>query len=784
MLRGQPGIHSIKVALLAERAVVEYAPSVWSVDKIVNEVEDIGFGAKHIPIQEKDVIMLRIYGMTCSSCSGTIETQLALLPGVISVAVSLAAETCQVEFDRSLVGPRDLVERIEELGFDATLTADDGDATQVQSLTRTKEIKAWRDRFRFSIAFGIPVTFISMISPMIPFLRPIVRYRLLRGIYLGDVLCLLLTIPVQFWLGARFFRAAYMSLRHGSATMDVLVVVGTMAAFVYSFLGMVCAPFNSDPDYAPVIFFDTSTMLITFVALGRYLENVAKGKTTAALTNLMALAPSMATIYTDAPDCKIEKKIATELVQAGDTVKLVPGDKIPADGTVVSGHSSVDESAVTGEPVPVLKQVGDSVIGGTVNGLGTFNMIVTRAGKDTALSQIVKLVEEAQTSKAPIQAFADRVAGVFVPAVISLSIFTLFFWLVYSSCVSYSSLPDLFHHPGQSKFAVCLKLCISVVVIACPCALGLSTPTAIMVGTGVGAKNGILIKGGGPLEASRHIRRIVFDKTGTVTEGKLTLVSLGWAPSHTEAAAAISASTSSTFAASLSRSISAVSQATRLDVLALVAAAEARSEHPLARATATYGKQVLQSAGLDAPAAEVLEFESITGEGVQATIELSSHDLPTATYGVYIGTSTFIASAASSLPSSLTAFEAQEASLGRTVIFVSVSSLTSSSSKLGSVTPIPVLALSLSDIPKPSAAPAIRALQDMGIEVNLMTGDSQATAYAIARELGIAEDGVWSRVSPKGKATIVAELREKDKGRGGVAMVSLPRFACEPVLTC
>lgn len=773
MLRNQPGIHSIRVALLAERAVVEYDPSIWTVEKVINEVEDIGFGATHIPVLEQDTVMLRIYGMTCASCSGTIETQLAQMPGVLSVAVSLAAETCKVEFDRALVGPRDLVERIEELGFDALLTADEGDATQVQSLTRTKEIKAWRDRFRLSAAFAVPVFFISMISPMIPFLHPIVHFRLLRGIYLGDVLCLMLTIPVQFWLGARFFRAAYLSLRHGSATMDVLVVVGTMSAFTYSFLSMVAAPFNSDPDYFPLIYFDTSTMLITFVSLGRYLENTAKGKTSAALTDLMALAPSMATIYTDAPECKKEKKIAIELVQAGDTVKLVPGDKIPADGTVVGGSSSVDESAVTGEPVPVLKQVGDSVIGGTVNGLGTFNMVVTRAGKDTALSQIVKLVEDAQTSKAPIQAFADRVAGVFVPTVIALAILTLLFWLIYSNCVDYSKLPNLFHYAGSSKFAVCLNLCISVVVIACPCALGLSTPTAIMVGTGVGAKNGILIKGGGPLEASRHIRRVVFDKTGTVTEGKLTLVSLGWAPSHTEPGSSTSASSSPNFATSLSTSISAAGRATRLDVLALVAAAEARSEHPLARATSTYGKQVLQSAGLSAPEAEVIEFESITGQGIKAKVELSSPtSTTTATYGVFVGTSSFIGSTIA-LPSSLTGFETREASLGRTVIFVSISSLGSSTSTLETSTPAPVLALSLSDIAKPSAAPAIKALQDMGIEVNLMTGDSEPTARAIARELGIAEDGVWSRVSPKGKATIVAELREKDKGRGGVAMVSL-----------
>jgi Cu+-exporting ATPase len=272
-------------------------------------------------------------------------------------------------------------------------------------------------------------------------------------------------------------------------------------------------------------------MLMTFVSFGRYLENRAKGKTSTALTELMSLTPSVATIYTDAPDCTQEKRVATELVQVGDTVKIVPREKVPADGTIVRGSSTVDESAVTGEPLPVTKQIGDAVIGGTINGLGTFNMTVTRAGKDTALAQIVKLVEDAQTSKAPIQAFTDRVAGVFVPTVPSLAAVTFVAWMIVCRIVDDSSLLQIFHHPGSLKFAVCLQLCMSVIVVACPCALGLSTPTAIMVGTGVGAKVGILIMGGRALDGSSGIKRIVWDKTGTITEGKMQVVELSWVPS-------------------------------------------------------------------------------------------------------------------------------------------------------------------------------------------------------------------------------------------------------------
>jgi P-type Cu+ transporter len=735
------------------------------------EISDVGFDATEIPIKGADTVALRIYGMTCSACTSTVEKELGALPGVTTVAVSLATETCQITYDRSFIGIRDMVDRVSELGFDAVLS-DDNDATQLRSLKRTKEISEWRSRFKTSLAFAVPVFFFSMIAPRIPFLARLLNHRLARGIYIGDVLIFVLTLPVQTWLARRFYRNAYKSLRHGTATMDVLVVLGTSAAFIYSVLAMAFAMSNPDPDFRPAVFFDTSTMLITFVSLGRYMENLAKGKTSAALTDLMSLTPTMATIYTD-PECKMEKRIPTEFVQVDDTVKLVPGDKIPADGTVVRGSSTIDESAVTGEPVPVLKQVGDACISGTVNGLGTFDMLVTRAGKDTALSQIVKLVEDAQTSKAPIQAFADKVAGYFVPTVISLAVVTFLAWMIISNWIlPEQRLPNVFNTPGASKIAVCLKLCISVVVVACPCALGLSTPTAIMVGTGVGAKNGILIKGGRALEASRYIRRIVFDKTGTVTEGKLTLAALVWTPALDELDAISDEHTVGTPVTGVAENHAALAQpvadgvTSRLTVLAMVSAAEGRSEHPLAKAVALFGKEVVaQHASIHGtmPEIEITAFESVTGAGVKATL-LTGQSV---TYDVYVGTAPFICQAqdnAASLPASLSAFEVQETSLGRTVIFVSMT-------RGSGGTPQPVLALSLSDRPKPSAALAIRALQNMGIEVNIMTGDGEAAAKAVAQQVGVRPDGIWSRMSPQGKARVVEQLMEKDGG--GVAMVSL-----------
>jgi P-type Cu+ transporter len=691
--------------------------------------------------------------MTCSSCTSTVESGLSSVPGITSVAVSLATETCTVHFDRSVIGPREMVERIEEMGFDA-MPSDQNDATQLQSLTRTKEIMEWRSRLILSASFAIPVFFISMIGPRIPFIKSFLAIRLCRGIYLGDFLALILTTPVQFWIGAKFYRSAYKALRHGSSTMDVLVMLGTTAAYTYSCISMFLALFNQDPDFRPFVFFETSTMLITFISGGRYLENKAKGRTSAALTDLMSLAPSMATIYTDAPACTLEKKIATELVEVGDIVKLVPGDKVPADGTVVKGSSSVDESAVTGEALPVLKQVGDPVIGGTVNGLGTFDMVITRAGKDTALSQIVRLVEEAQTSKAPIQAFADRVAGYFVPTVISLAVITFLVWMLLSYVISDESLPKMFHRHGTTKLGVCVQMCISVIVVACPCALGLATPTAIMVGTGVGAKNGILIKGGRALEASTKIKRVVMDKTGTVTLGKLSVAGIHWMSSHLEALG-----NEELYAGDANLDgVCADGVTGKREIIAMVSAVETKSEHPLAKAITVYGKDIL---GSDSPEVVIESFESVTGAGVKASVTCAGRK-----HQLMVGSARFVTlSENGHISGSLRVYEGQEMKLGRTIIYVSLVP------QPGSTSPLPILAISLSDAPKPSSRSAIKALEAMGIEVNMMTGDGKATAIAIAKQVGIRPEGVWANMSPKGKAAMITELMGKNGS--GVAMVRI-----------
>lgn len=704
--------------------------------------------------------LTRIRPLSCGACVASIESALRATPGITSAVVSLATERASITYDPTIIaGVRDVVEIVEDTGFDATLATEENSAMQLKSLARTKEITEWRSAFLRALSFGVPVFLLSMVFPMLPLVRPIVNFRLIRGIYLGDLVCLFLTIPVQFGIGRPFYRSAWRSVKHKSATMDVLVVLGTSAAFAYSVVTMLLAPFATDPDYHPKVFYDTCTMLLTFISLGRYLENLAKGQTSTALSRLMSLAPSQAIIYTDAPACTKEKRVATELIQVGDVVKIVPGDKVPADGIVVRGESSVDESMVTGEVVPVAKALESTVIGGTVNGQGTFDMRVTRAGKDTALSQIVNLVEEAQTSKAPVQAFADTVAGYFVPVVLSLGLSTFIAWMVISH--TSISLPLVFHEEGATKIMVCLRLCISVIVVACPCALGLSTPTAVMVGTGVGAQNGILIKGAGPLEKSHTIDRIVLDKTGTVTLGKLDVVGVKWVERDE------------------TRQSRLQTDAARLgsptgwqdDTVLLFAAAETRSEHPLAKAVARWG---LQSLGLaEVPAScRVQTFESTTGQGVRCEVEghfpALSPDAGTGSskHLIEIGNPAYLATTCGvELSASLEAFRSREESLGRTCIVVAVD---------GALTCV----VSLADQIKAEARQAIDALRTMGIEVLLATGDQARTAVAIAEEVGIAPCDVQAGMSPNGKKALVQRLQQQGHR---VAMVS---GDCAPHLGC
>ncbi|KAF9285569.1 hypothetical protein BGZ68_003755 [Mortierella alpina] len=728
-LKDTPGLVSIKVALLAERATIEYVEGLTTPREIADLIDDIGFEAAPIIERREDTVDLQIYGMTCASCVNSIEGELRKMPGIISASVSLTLQAAKVEYDNQVLGVRDIVERIEDMGFDALL-AERSQNAQLESLGRTKEIAEWRKALVTSFIFAFPVFLLSMILPMFAWGRAFYNIPVVFGLVLGDVLACVLTVPVQFGVGRRFMVSAYKSVRHGVATMDVLVSLGTLSAFTFSSFSMIYSMF--DQQHKASVFFDTSSMLITFVTIGRYLENMAKGQTSDALSKLLCLTPPTCTIYI--LDSKTgekvgEKQIPSELVQKGDLIKVVPGDKIPTDGIVVSGQSTVDESMVTGEAVPINKNVGSTVIGGTVNGLGTFDMEAVRVGSETALAQIVQLVEDAQTSKAPIQAYADMVAGYFVPVVIFMALLTFVVWMVVSHTMLTEKLPGMFARE-PSKFVACLKLCISVIVVACPCALGLSTPTAVMVGTGVGAQHGILIKSGGALEKAHKVTKVVFDKTGTLTVGKLTVAN--WSLK----APAVSAVTATT-GSSNSAASSSLSSLTAEDFFTIVGAAESSSEHPLGRAIGAHAKDKLNVSSFSAT---VTDFSASTGQGIECTVTLPSLK----GYRVVIGNKSWLSDRHVSLPSELAADQMGQERVGRTTVLVALNGVF-------------VGFISLSDKIKPEAARTVARLQQMGIQVAMVTGDQPLVAQVIAADCGIHE--VHAGVSPSGKTTIVSTLQ-------------------------
>ncbi len=762
------GIVQFDISLLAERAVILHDAAKLSAEKIVEIIEDCGFDAHIVSSQTGGIhqpssastVQLKVFGLTDPSSASALELALRAFPGVTAASVDPSRGRATITHQSSITGIRALVEAVEAAGLNALVADSDDNNAQLESLAKTREIQEWRNAFRYSLSFAIPVFLISMGIPMLcPWLDFGSINLLIPGLYLGDVLCLALTIPVQFGIGKRFYRSAFKSLKHGSPTMDVLVVLGTSAAFFFSIASMLVSIF-SPPHSRPGTVFETSTMLITFITLGRYLENRAKGQTSKALSRLMSLAPSMATIYADpiaaekaietwehditavnekcaegppmsnSGNCAEEKVIPTELIQVGDIVILRPGDKIPADGTVTSGQSFVDESMVTGEAMPILKSKGSLLIGGTVNGAGKVDFRVTRAGRDTQLSQIVKLVQEAQTSRAPIQRIADVVAGYFVPCIIALGLITFVGWMVLSHVMPHP--PRIFtDNESGGRLMVCVKLCISVIVFACPCALGLGTPTAVMVGTGTGAENGILVKGGAALETATKVTHVVFDKTGTLTMGKMSV-----------AEARIESSW-------------LTSDGRKPLWWTLIGLAEMGSEHPIGKAISNEAKETLGLGTEGTLEGSIGEFSTTVGKGISALIEPATNG-QRQRYRVLVGNASYLRNNGVTLPSAIDA-----------VSPVSPSHPSSSSPKpiAGTTTIYAAIdnkytgTISLSDTLKPSAPATITALQRLGITASLVTGDQESTAMHVASLVGISPSEVHSSVTPDQKQTIIKDLR-------------------------
>lgn len=695
-LNAHPEIILCRVALALEQATIEYMDQYTTSDRICQMVSAAGFTANLLVKRESGKVTLQILGMTCASCSGKVEKALYALSGIISASVNLLGQSATVEYTSDL-GVRDIVECIESLGFDALLVDDNSDA-QKESLQRTAEIKELRKAFLTALAFALPVSLISMVLPY--WIPEILQATMVfPGLETGHVANMLLTIPVQFYVGGRFYKAAWKALQHGSATMDVLVVIGTSLAFIYSCISILHSMYRHGNPRADV-FFETSATLVTFVTLGRLLETRAKAATSTALSALLSLAPDTALLI---QDDDVVRSIPAEYIKQGDRLKILPGERIPADGEVYFGDSSTDESLLTGEAMSVRKIVGDSVICGSVNGNGVLHITADRVGSDTTLAHIVQMVSDAQTSKAPIQAVADRVSAIFVPVILALGLATFIGWMVVIGRTGW--IPKAFPQTTDHMF-VCLSISISVIVVACPCALGLATPTAVMVGTGVGARHGILIKGGGPLSVSPKISMMVFDKTGTLTNGKMEIVAshfpLGLFDGDT--------------------------------IMQIAGLLESNSEHPIGKSIANHCKETIGECAFS-----VKDFMAIPGQGVVGTIYNCEQ-----VHQVAIGNASLLKSMNASCQNAELA--EQYESQGCTVVMISIDS------KYAGM-------LCLSDTIKSEAVHVIEQLNKMGIESVMVTGDQPATAKYIASQCGIQR--VFAGTSPAGKRELVAEFQSQ-----------------------
>uniref|UniRef100_G3PQ36 Copper-transporting ATPase 2 n=1 Tax=Gasterosteus aculeatus aculeatus TaxID=481459 RepID=G3PQ36_GASAC len=746
------GILSVLVSLMAGKAEVKYDAEVLDAAAVTRLIEDLGFGAKliedHAGTDGK--LDLTITGMTCASCVHNIESKLASTKGIIVASVALATKKARIQFDPEVLGARDITKIIQSLGFEASLVK----ASFRNNLDHTEEIRQWKNSFLLSLVFGLPAMGLMIYMMVMDSQHQEhggsmpQEQNLLPGLSLLNLAFFLLCTPVQIFGGRYFYIQAYRSLKHRTANMDVLIVLATSIAYIYSCVVLVVA-MAERAGQSPVTFFDTPPMLFVFIALGRWLEHVAKGKTSEALAKLMSLQATDATVVTLGRDHSAisEEQVVVELVQRGDIVKVAPGGKFPVDGRVIEGNSMADESLITGEPMPVGKKVGSLVIAGSINAHGALLVEATHVGSDTTLSQIVKLVEEAQTSKAPIQQFADRLSGYFVPFIVLVSLLTLVAWLAIGF-VNFDIVRENFpvgaahvwSHEVIVRFA--FQASITVLSIACPCSLGLATPTAVMVGTGVGAQNGILIKGGEPLEMAHKIDVVMFDKTGTITYGvpRVTRVLVLWE----------------------------VARMPLRRILALVGTAEASSEHPLGAAVAKHCKQELASELLGC----CQDFQAVPGCGISCRVSNVEHLLPHPTeerlneqqtasslpgeppsYSVLIGNREWMRRNGHHIGEDVDAAMSSHETKGQTAILVAIDGVLCAM-------------LAIADTVKAESALAVRTLRGMGIEVVMITGDNRRTAKAIAAQVGIGK--VYAEVLPSHKVAKVQELQERGRR---VAMV-------------
>ncbi len=653
------GVTSANVNLLANKATVEFDSAATNKDMIVKTIEKTGY---EVPLARETLL---VEGMTCAACSARVEKMLGKVEGVVKVNVNLSTNKAIVDFPSGVVETSALIAAVEKAGYKAQVQRE-SDVDKEKQM-REKEIKSLKTSFIISLILTAP-----LVAAM--FFHMAGQTNILTNGYFQWALA----TPVQFIIGYRFYRGAYHSVRGGGANMDVLIVLGTSAAYFYSIYNLI----NMVHEY----YFEASAVIITLIVLGKLFEAIAKGKTSEAIKKLMGLQPKTARVIRN--DTEMDIDIDDLLV--GDIIVVRPGEKVPVDGIIVEGSSALDESMITGESIPVDKKEGDQVIGATINKFGAFKFKATKIGKDTVLSQIIRLVEDAQGSKAPVQKLADKISGIFVPTVLVIALVTFL----------------IFYFLGD--FNTGLINAVAILVIACPCALGLATPTAIMVGTGKGAENGILIKSGEHLEMAHKMDAIIFDKTGTITKGE---------PEVTD--------------------VEAVNGFDENELLRIAGSVEKTSEHPLGQAIVGYAESQLVMLK------DAESFAAVPGKGLRAKFE--GRD-------VLIGNRKLMNEGSIDL----TGMEDEISSLeeqGKTAMIVSVDG------KLAGI-------IAVADQIKNTSLTAIKELQDMGLQVYMITGDNERTAKAIASQVGIGN--VVADVLPEHKASKVEELKGQGKHVGMV----------------
>jgi len=672
-LAGLPGVNKASVNYATSKATVLYQPQKINVKDLVKSVKQSGYAVGTVSVE------LPIQGMKCASCVTAIEKALLQKNGILKASVNLATEKARVEYIPSEISLSEISKAIEGSGYRVIHVSQEQKLEDMEEIFREKENKKLRTKFLVGLILGLIIFFGSMPHwfPWIP--------KFLNNFF---VLWVVAT-PVQFWIGWQFYRGAWGAFKHRNANMDTLIAVGTSAAYLYSVAATLFPSFFASGGIKPEVYFDTSAMIIVLILLGRLLETKAKGQTSDAIKKLIGLQSKTARIRRDGK----EMDLPVEEVLVGDEILVRPGEKIPVDGVVIEGKSAVDESMITGESIPVKKEVEDEVIGATFNKTGSFTFRATKVGKDTTLAQIIKLVQDAQGSKAPIQRLADVVAGYFVPIVISIAIATFVVW---------------FNFGPNPALTYALLNFVAVMIIACPCALGLATPTAVMVGTGKGAEKGILIKGGESLETAHKLDTIVFDKTGTLTKGEPEVTDLVTVGSFSEE-----------------------------DILKYAASAEKASEHPLGEAIIK--RALEQGIKLESPE----DFNAIEGQGLEArvggkTVFLGNKKLME-NQRVQIG----------EMEEKAAAFAAE----GKTLIYVSIDR------KLAGFVVV-------ADTLKDNSISAVKRLESLGLYVIMLTGDNRHTAQAIARMAGI--KNVISEVLPEDKVLAIKKLQSEGKK---VAMV-------------